>query len=451
MSSSESTTTGVAGLKKALGKLESYATLVGILVGSGIFVVVGQAGALTGPSVPLAYLALLPIVLATALGYIVYMSTPLGNCPGGAYTHISRTFGAIFPAFMAVWLQGVAYMGALGLLATAMGEYVKFIFPEIDPLVAGSAALVFFAAIQFFGINIYGRIQVGMFVLLLLAIVLLVGPGLFAIKLENFSPLFPYGLKGFMAAIPPLFISYAAFESLAQSAGETKEAQKNLPMIFVRGLIATVIIYFFMALVAFGVLPYQAAAASNTVMADAAAQYLPGIGSLIVALGAIMACTTSINATMMVPPRLLLVLSDDHLTPKAFSKLHPVYKTPYIGQIITLVMALALMWTRTLDAILAVTLQAIFLLYIIHGVALICLPFVNRKLYDQAMVRPPVWFTVLGGCVSVVALIYCSYSMLLNSWKVILAWSLAGTIIYIVAVMQARMRKIDLKQMLMDQ
>ena len=114
-------------------------------------------------------------------------------------------------------------------------------------------------------------------------------------------------------------------------------------------------------------------------------------------------------------------------------------------------MALALMWTRTLDAILAVTLQAIFLLYIIHGVALICLPFVNRKLYDQAMVRPPVWFTVLGGCVSVAALIYCSYSMLLNSWKVILAWSLAGTVIYIVAVMQARMRKIDLKQMLLDQ
>ena len=81
------------GLRRDLGTLESYATLVGILVGAGIFKVTGQAWALTGPSVILGYLALAPAVLATSVAYAVFLSTPLGEEPGGEYTHIARTFG----------------------------------------------------------------------------------------------------------------------------------------------------------------------------------------------------------------------------------------------------------------------------------------------------------------------------------------------------------------------
>ena len=118
-------------LRRDLGRLESYATLIGGLIGSGIFVVIGQAGGLAGPSVPLAYVALFPVVMATAMAYMVFMSTPLGERPGGAYVHISRTFGRFFPGFIAVWLQLVAYSGALGVLSLSLGEYMLFFFPNL--------------------------------------------------------------------------------------------------------------------------------------------------------------------------------------------------------------------------------------------------------------------------------------------------------------------------------
>jgi amino acid transporter len=89
-------------LKRELTRLESYATIIGIGVGSGIFVVTGKSGAIAGPSVPLAYLVLAPVVLVTAVGYSVYLSTPLGTRPGGEYLHISRTTGAI----LALWRCG---------------------------------------------------------------------------------------------------------------------------------------------------------------------------------------------------------------------------------------------------------------------------------------------------------------------------------------------------------
>ena len=79
-----------APLRRDLGTLESYATLLGILIGAGIFKVTSDAWALTGSSVILGYVVLAPAILATSVAYSVFLSTPLGREPGGEYTHLSR-------------------------------------------------------------------------------------------------------------------------------------------------------------------------------------------------------------------------------------------------------------------------------------------------------------------------------------------------------------------------
>src|SRR5215472_17931314 len=113
-----------AALRRDLGTLESYAALIGILIGAGIFKVTGQAWLLTGPSVILGYVVLAPAILATSVAYSVYLSTPLGREPGGEYTHISRTFGGYGLAFVGAWLKIISYIGALAYLAQALAEYL---------------------------------------------------------------------------------------------------------------------------------------------------------------------------------------------------------------------------------------------------------------------------------------------------------------------------------------
>src|SRR6202165_3220163 len=102
-----------AGFRRDLGTLESYAALIGILIGAGIFKVTGQAWLLTGPSVILGYVVLAPAILPPSVAYSVYRSTPLGREPGGKYTHISRTFGGYGVAFVGLWLKIISYVGAL--------------------------------------------------------------------------------------------------------------------------------------------------------------------------------------------------------------------------------------------------------------------------------------------------------------------------------------------------
>src|SRR5437762_11611245 len=116
------------GLRRELGTIESYATLLGMLIGAGIFKVTGDAWRLTGPSVILGYLVLAPAVLATSVAYSVFLSTPLGREPGGEYTHISRTFGGFGLAFVGSWLKIISYIGALAYQAVAFSDYTRQLF-----------------------------------------------------------------------------------------------------------------------------------------------------------------------------------------------------------------------------------------------------------------------------------------------------------------------------------
>src|ERR1044072_3197645 len=114
----------VSRLRRDLGTLESYAALIGILIGAGIFQVTSQAWALTGPSVILGYIVLTPAILATSIPYAAYLSTPLGREPGGEYLHISRSLKGYRLAYVGAWLKIISYIGAGAYLANAMAGYL---------------------------------------------------------------------------------------------------------------------------------------------------------------------------------------------------------------------------------------------------------------------------------------------------------------------------------------
>src|SRR5689334_9112596 len=145
------------GLRRDLGTIESYAALIGILIGAGIFKVTSDAWALTGPSVILGYVVLAPAILATSVAYSVYLSTPLGREPGGEYTHLSRTFGGYGLAYVGVWLKIISYIGALAYLAVAFAEYmIELLHAKATPLPLAIASLILFYVIHVAGVRWFG-------------------------------------------------------------------------------------------------------------------------------------------------------------------------------------------------------------------------------------------------------------------------------------------------------
>ena len=430
-------------LRRDLGPISGYATIVGILVGAGIFRVTGEAGAVAGSAVPFAYLLFAPIVLATALAYSIFSSTPLGQRPGGAYIHISRTFGNYYIGFIAMWMKLVAFVGAISFMSTSFGEYMNFFIPGQDPRVWGVIVLVVFYGVNILGIKHYGRVQIGMLAVLIVSILLLVIPGLAAVDLSYYRPLLPKGWSGLLAAMPILFFSYAGFETLAQTAGETRDATRTLPQIFVRGVLASVVIFFLMSFVAFGVLPADVLAQSQSAMADAAAEYLPPWGASIVALGAMSAFLTSINGSVLVPSRMFFVFSEDRLMPAFLSAVHPKWRTPHISLIISAVICSGLIWTQSAEFLLKTGLIGIFIIYFLQGIALMMLPKVNRPLYESALFKPsPLVVSLIGLFTAAVMLIFM-LAIIGSVFLWTMVWLAVGSLLFLLGRRQGSAEGFD--------
>jgi APA family basic amino acid/polyamine antiporter len=442
-------------LRRDLGTLESYAEMLGILIGAGIFTVTSQAWRLTGPSVILGYVILMPIILATSVPYAAFISTPLGREPGGEYTHISRTLGGFRIAFVGTWLKIISYVGALAFLAAALADYViQFAGGRLQPathrLPLAVGSLIFFYLVHAVGVRWFGRLQVTMCALLGVSLIVLVVPGLFAIRMENYQPFITNGLAGLAASLVLLFFSYAGFESLAQTAGEVEGSTERLPGVFLKGLIITAVIFVLMSVVAFGVLPGSRLQASNAPMAEVASVYLPVGAALFVTFGAIMAITTSINSTMLVPSRLAIILARDRLAPRWIGAIYPRTGTPIRGLTLTLVAAIALLVSGQVSLALNIAVFALVILYFLHSLTFLLLERRNPHLHSHIKIslapsvqRFAAWLSVvaMGGIIAISViqdlqtLAAKSFSQRiadhsLTSLELVLAWGVIGLILY---------------------
>jgi len=373
-------------LRRDLGTLESYATLIGILIGAGIFQVTSQAWALTGPSVILGYLVLTPAILATSIPYAAYLSTPLGREPGGEYLHISRTVGGFRLAYVGAWLKIISYIGAGAYLANAMAGYIiALIGNRIDRfrLPLALAALVIFYLIHVIGIRWFGRFQVLMSALKCLALLVLIIPGLFVLRSENYAPFFTHGPSGFGASLLPLFFAYAGFESIAQTAGEVKDSTRRLPKILLKGITVTALIYVFTSIVSFGVLSGGRLQASSAPMAEVASIYLPAGAATFVTVGAIAAIMTALNGTIFVPSRLAIMFVEDGLAPRWLGFINKATATPIRALTLTLICCAILLVSGQLALALNVAVFALVVLYFIHSLVFLLLPRLNPKLSSE--------------------------------------------------------------------
>jgi len=398
----------IALLRRDLGTLESYAVIIGILIGAGIFQVTSRAWAITGPSVILGYLVLTPAILATSIPYAAYLSTHLGREPGGEYLHLSRTLKGYRLAYIGSWLKIISYIGAGAYLADAMAGYLLALsaghIGQQFRLPIALAALVAFYLIHVIGIRWFGRMQVAMSALKCLALLVLIVPGLFVIDFANYTPFFTHGWGGFGASLLPLFFAYAGFESITQTAGEVKDSTRRLPKILLKGITVTALIYVFTSIVSFGVLPGGRLQASSAPMAEVASLYLPAGAAVFVSVGAIAAILTALNGTLLVPSRLAIMFVEDRLAPRWLGLVNSTTATPIRGLTLTLICCVVLLISGQLSLALNVAVFALIVLYFIHSLVFLLLPRLNPTLASEIEINLPHRMQQVAAVFSVLAM-----------------------------------------------
>jgi len=209
------------------------------------------------------------------------------------------------------------------------------------------------------------------------------------------------------------------------------------------------------------VLPGARLQASNAPMTEVAAVYLPWGAAALVTIGAIMAITTSLNPTLIVPSRLAIIFVEDGLAPRWLGFINPRTATPVRALTLTLAASASLLISNQLSLALTIAVFALFLLYFLHSLTFLLLPRRNPQLYKQISVGIPIWLqrgaallSVLSmGLLIVVQVSQDAHTLLtqslseriakhsLTSLELALVWSLIGAALYFVARM---MRKNEL-------
>jgi APA family basic amino acid/polyamine antiporter len=161
-----------------------------------------------------------------------------------------------------------------------------------------------------------------------------IGAGAGLVEPANWRPFAPYGWSGIMAGGAIVFFAYIGFDSVSTAAEECRNPQRDLPIGILASLGVCATLYVTVAIVLTGIQPY------TTFLGDAApvATALRAIGlegvQRWVTVGALAGMTSVILVFQLGQTRIWFAMSRDGLLPKAFSRVHPKFRTPHISTIV---------------------------------------------------------------------------------------------------------------------
>jgi APA family basic amino acid/polyamine antiporter len=369
---------GEGGLKRVLGPGQLVMLGVGAIIGTGIFVLTGQAAAANaGPAIVLSMvLAGLTSVLA-ALCYSEFAATvPVA---GSAYTYAYATLGELI-AWIIGWDLILEY--ALGAATVAVGwsgnlvtllHQLGWSIPAaiggapgtVMQLAGGGTATAVFnlpavlitvavTALLIVGVSESATVNAVIVVVKVAIVLVVIGAGALFIEPANWHPFIPentgtfgeYGWSGVLRGAGVIFFAYIGFDAVSTSAQEARDPQRDMPRGILGSLAICTVLFVLVSAVMVGVVPYRQMLnqpAPLVVAIEAAASraagtpWAPLMNALTVLLtvGALAALSSVMVVMMLAQPRIFLAMSRDGLMPKWAGVVHPRFKTPHISTIVT--------------------------------------------------------------------------------------------------------------------
>ncbi|GHT78763.1 putative amino acid permease YhdG [Actinomycetota bacterium] len=426
-------------LKRDLTAFDLTMMGVGVIIGSGIFVVTGVAAAdYAGPGLILSFLLAGVACGCAALCYAELASSIPSS--GSSYTFAYAGLGEIFGWFIG-WCLTLEYVVAMSAIAVGWSAYVNSIFiscgiylPKfltVDFLSGGGINLPavviisLMALLQLRGTKESARFnQILVFIkigVILLFIVLVATH----IDITNYQPFLPYGFEGVFSGAAIVFFAYLGFDVLANSAEETKNPQRNLPLGIIWSLVIATVLYIIVTLMLTGVVPYDAYSGVAAPVAFALTKVGVNWGSAIVSVGAIAGLSTGVLMLLGSQSRLLFAMSRDGLLPKRLSKLSK-HKVPKVS--------ILLIWL--LGSILAGALPISNIAELCNIGTLWAFFFVSVAVLVLRKTKPDLQrdFKVpLVPLIPVVAMVLCAFlsiQLATITWLAFLAWTIIGFAIY---------------------
>jgi APA family basic amino acid/polyamine antiporter len=286
-------------------------------------------------------------------------------------------------------------------------------------------------------------------VILKIAIILFfIAVGAFLIKPDNWSNpelggFAPNGFKGISAAAAIIFFSYIGFDAVSTAAEEAKTPAKDMPFGIIMSLVICTVLYIALSLVMTGMAPWTKLGTAEPMItalsfADGPPKLLTA-SRFIIALGAVIAMGSVLLVFQLGQPRIFFSMARDGLLPKFFTRVHPRYKTPWVGTVLTGLFVAGFAGFANIAEVVDLTNIGTLFAFVLVSLGVIVL-----RRTDPDRVRPfRVPWVPITPLISIFACIYLMIQLPKLTWIRFGIWLAIGLVIYFLYGMRnSRLRKI---------
>jgi len=475
------------GLKRSLNKWHLTALGVGATIGAGIFATTGTAiagdaarpGA--GPAIILSFIltavtcgfaalcyaefaAMVPVsgsaytyayaslgeLVAWIIGWDLIIEYAVGNIGvaigwAGYFRELIAHFGMALPPWLSTDFRSARF-AAEAVTAGAVDPANQFLASAFTtaphlfgfPVIFNLPAFLIVALITVLlviGIRESANANNAMVLLKIGIILFFVAVGAFLIKPSHWNDpstggFAPNGFAGISAGAAIIFFSYIGFDATSTAAEEAQDPGRDMPFGIIMSLVVCTVLYIVLAVAMTGMAPWkQLGTAEPMITALSLADGSPVLLSasrLIVALGAVVAMTSVLLVFQLGQPRIFMSMARDGLLPPVLARVHPRFKTPWVGTIITGVFVGVFAAVANIAEVVDLTNIGTLFAFVLVSAGVVVL----RALEPQRArpFRAP-WVPVTP-IISILSCLYLMFQLPGVTWKRFGIWLVVGLVFY---------------------
>jgi APA family basic amino acid/polyamine antiporter len=362
-------------LKREVGLFGATSYGVGIILGAGIYALIGPAASVAGNSIWISFIIGALISSFTGLSY-AELSTMFPKA-AAEYVYVKSAFNNALPAFLTGWL--IIFTGAVSASTVALGfaSYFKALFNY--PIVFTALILIaLLSFLNFCGIEESSRVNVLFTAIEIAGLLLIIFLGMSRFGKVNYfeTP----SVHGIFSAAALMFFAYLGFEDIVNIAEETKNPTKNLPRALILSVLITTILYVLVALSAVSLANWKALGDSDAPLAYAASKAMGDTAFSLMSYIALFATANTVLIISIVGSRMIYGMAKAGALPPILSRVHFKTSTPWIAVICTMSFSMFFVLLGDIGLVASITSFGVFITFAFVNLSLIWLRYKRPEL-----------------------------------------------------------------------
>ncbi|EPA06820.1 APC family permease [Candidatus Nitrosarchaeum limnium] len=368
-------------LKRGMGLFHLTMYGVGLILGAGIYVLIGEAAGFAGDAVWIAFVLGSIVALFAGLSYAELSA--IFPKAAAEYTFVKNAFKNNFFAFIIGWLTVITSMITAATVALGFGGYFSE-FLNIPIVISAILLIGILTIVNFIGIKESSWTNTVFTIIEAAGLILIIVIG-FTISDPDPVNYFesPTGFTGIIIAFVLIFFAFIGFEDMANVAEEVRNPKKIIPRAIILSVIISGTIYVLVSLAVVRAVNWEDLSLSSAPLAEVAKRGLGTQGQIIFSGIALFAITNTVLITLVAGARMIYGMARDRSFPNILAKVHSKTKTPWVAIITIMLVAIGFSFIGDIVIVANITVFAVVITFGAINLSVIILrytePNIERK------------------------------------------------------------------------